>query len=290
LNTEQALDRLRRGIALGIKEVVFSGGEVTLRGDIVALVRAAKHLGYGTVVVLTNGRRLSNPSLTYALIDNGVTRFGLSLYGHTPQIHEQVTRIRGSFAQTLEGIATIQSYPHRQVPISVNCVISPTNFRYVADIVELLVQVDVRMVQLTYVVPVGRAKGIYYKPDMPSMSQTLQFVRKAIDRFLSHYEAIARSSISVAFYPFCVLRGLEPFSSAIGQTLTYFASEAGELVPITLEISRHQLKVKRNKCSLCNFSSLCDGVWQEYVKAKGWSEFVPITEYCPEDVIPASLD
>ena len=277
LSTEQALDRLGRGIGCGIKEVVFSGGEVTLRNDIVPLVKAARQLKYETVVVLTNGRRLSDPELTVALLEGGVTRFGLSLYGHTPELHEQVTRVPGSFAQTLQGIATIQRCSNHQTPISANCVIVPSNFRYLADMVELLVSVDIRMIQLTYVVPVGRASRIFSRPDMPTMSETMPYVHKAVELFLSLCCSTPRTSAAVAFYPFCVLSGLEPFSEVLGQAQTYFASDDGNLVPIEHEIDRQKLKVKRPRCNRCSFTDLCDGVWQAYIEARGWSEFSPVT-------------
>ncbi len=283
LDTTQAVSRLHSGIVLGIREVVLSGGEVTLRRDLVELVATAKQLGYETIVVLTNGRLLK-PNLTTALVESGVTSFGTTLYGHTSEIHEQITRTCGSFAQTVKGIKVIQRYSH--VPLSVNFVVSPTNFHYVSDAVDFLIGLDVRIIQLTYVVPVGKAKGIFYKRDMPSMSETLPFVRDAVDIFYSHYKDSFHRSISIAFYPFCVLRGLEAFSGTIYQSRAYFASENGDLVPVDVEIERHKLKIKRSECKLCTFDGLCDGVWQEYVNVKGWSEFVPITDCHPADVIP----
>lgn len=288
LNTEMAIDRLLRGISLGIKEVVFSGGEVTSRNDLADLVVEAKRLGYERIIMLTNGRLLSNPNLATTLIERGVAGFGMTLYGHTSEVHEEVTRVHGSFIQTVQGIKTIQRCSH-SVPLSVNCVVVPGNFRHLAATVRFLTSLNVKLIQLTYVVPIGRAKGIFLDQDMPSMAETLPFIRDAVNTFRSHYEHSLRTSICIAFYPFCVLRGLEEFSSAVFQSRAYFASAEGQLVPIDVEISRQKLKIKRSECEACTFNEICDGVWQEYVDARGWSEFVPITDLSLEEIIPGMM-
>lgn len=284
LSTQQAIDRLHQGIELGIEEVVFSGGEVTLRRDLCQLIRKARELGYYEVIVLTNGRRLSDKSLTDALVSSGITGLGSTLHGSTPDVHEQITLTPGSFLQTVRGIETVRSlWP--LIPLSINCVISLDNHHLIDQTVGLLMDLGVRVIQLTYVVPVGKAKGIFSLPDMPSMSTTLPFVKQAIELFLSRSSMTPQSSISLAFYPFCVLRGMEVFSSEINQSVTYLATDTGELTPIQHQIDLQELKVKRTDCDRCTFSGICDGIWREYAEFKGWAEFVPITEYTPQDLL-----
>ena len=284
LDTEQAIQRLQRGIQMDLREVVFSGGEVTLRHDLLELIQAARRLGYTSIVLLTNGRRLANPGYLEALARAGITCIGISLHGHTAEVHERITRSPRSFEQAVAGIKATRSILP-EIPLSVNCVLNGDNYRYTVDIVRFLLTLDVRLVQLTYVVPVGRAKGIYFRLDTPSMSDTLPFVRNAVDIFLEDCHGIPGTSITLAFFPYCILRGLERFSGDIGQSMSYFASVNGELFLIDDEVARQNLKAKRSECTLCHFSKLCGGVWQEYVDAKGWTEFVPIVEYSPEQVI-----
>jgi MoaA/NifB/PqqE/SkfB family radical SAM enzyme len=284
LDTEQAIQRLQRGIHMDLREVVFSGGEVTLRHDLLELIQAARRLGYTSIVLLTNGRRLANPDYLEALARAGITCIGTSLHGHTAEVHERITRSPHSFEQAVAGIKATRSILP-EIPLSVNCALNGDNYRYTVDIVRFLLTLDVRLVQLTYVVPVGRAKGIYFQLDTPSMSDTLPFVQNAVDIFLEACHGIPGASITLAFFPYCILRGLERFSGDIVQSMSYFASVNGELFLIDDEVARQNLKAKRLECTLCHFSKLCDGVWQEYVDAKDWTEFVPIVEYSPEQVI-----
>lgn len=287
LNTVQAIDRLQRGIEMGLSEVVLSGGEVTLRRDLLTLIQTAREIGYTSVILLTNGRRLAHPAFLQSLLRAGITGIGSSLHGHTPEVHEQITQAPRSFWQAVEGIQAVRHYLP-DLPLSVNYVLSMGNYRYTTEVVRLLVGLDVRMIQITYVVPVGRARGIFYQPDMPRMIDTLPFIRDGIDIFLNRYHETPNATIVLAFFPFCVLSGLESFSGDIAQPITYFASEVGNLVAIEEEIARQHLKTKRSECALCRFSAFCDGIWQEYVAARGWAEFTPITEYGPDQAMRAS--
>lgn len=275
LSTAQAIERLKGGIQMGLREVVFSGGEVTLRRDLLELIQAARRIGYTSVVLLTNGRRLANSGYLDALAQAGVTAIGISLHGHTAEVHEQITQAPHSFEQAVEGIKAVRSR-FQDIPLSVNCVLSGENYRYTADIVCFLVELDVRMVQLTYVVPVGRAKGIYFRPDTPRMSEVLPFVRNGVDSFLAAYHGVPGTSITLAFFPFCVLGDLWRFSGDFSHSMSYFVSEDGKLVLVDDEIARQNLKVKRRECELCRFNTLCDGVWREYIEAMGWIEFKPV--------------
>jgi MoaA/NifB/PqqE/SkfB family radical SAM enzyme len=284
LSTKEAIDRLQLGIDIGLLEVVFSGGEATLRSDLLELIQIACKIGYTSVILLSNGRCLSDITYLDALAQAGVTGIGVSLHGHTVELHEQITQTPGSFEQTVEGITTLQ-YHLPGVPLSVNYVICGTNYRFTKDIISFLVQLKVRLIQVTYVVPVGRAIGIYYMPTMPSMSEALPYVRDGVSLFMKTYRKESNASISLAFFPYCILRDLVIFSGDISQSESYFATEIGEIIPVDTEISRQQMKIKRTKCIFCSFYSHCDGVWKEYIDAKGWAEFEPIVDYDPELII-----
>jgi molybdenum cofactor biosynthesis enzyme MoaA len=61
LASSEALAWLRAGREAGIERLWLGGGEPTLRGDLVALVGAARQLGYATIAVQSNGMRLAYP-------------------------------------------------------------------------------------------------------------------------------------------------------------------------------------------------------------------------------------
>ena len=83
----------------GIPQVVFTGGEPTLRDDIVELVSQADEFVTGLV---TNGTRLFE--LAQALKDASLDYAQVTVESFDPKVHDEITRMEGSHAKTLAGI------------------------------------------------------------------------------------------------------------------------------------------------------------------------------------------
>jgi len=92
------LDQLQN---VGTPTIVFSGGEIFLREDLLDILNySTKHF---LVILLTNGT-LINSRVADKLKVSGVTQVDISLYGTTPQVHDQITSIPGSHARTIEAV------------------------------------------------------------------------------------------------------------------------------------------------------------------------------------------
>ena len=81
----------------GAADVVFTGGEVTIRPDISELISYARHIGFRIISLQTNGRMFYYKAFCNTMINLGVTYFVISLHGHKPKIHDYLTRSCGSF-------------------------------------------------------------------------------------------------------------------------------------------------------------------------------------------------
>jgi len=93
---KKALDKLWES---GVPQVVFTGGEPTLRKDLVELVAHAKEFVTGLV---TNGRRLSKLSGDLKRVDLDYVQ--VSLESHLPEIHDRMVGAKGAWKETREGI------------------------------------------------------------------------------------------------------------------------------------------------------------------------------------------
>jgi MoaA/NifB/PqqE/SkfB family radical SAM enzyme len=71
----------------------------------------------------------------------GLQSVNTSLHGHTPEIHDSLTRTPGSYA---EAIAAVQNLASLHVPIVVNTTINRQNYTHLIDIARLLVKLGVR--------------------------------------------------------------------------------------------------------------------------------------------------
>jgi radical SAM protein with 4Fe4S-binding SPASM domain len=83
----------------GIPQIVFTGGEPTLRDDLIELIESSKEFVTGLV---TNGRRLV--SLAAALNRAELDYVQVSLESHLPEVHDKMVGVSGAWQQTRDGI------------------------------------------------------------------------------------------------------------------------------------------------------------------------------------------
>jgi len=96
---KQVLDRL---LDLSIPHVTFTGGEPTLRDDLVELVRYTEDIGIIAGLV-TNGRRLSQ-QLVDDLVKAGIDYVQITLESHLPEIHDRMVGCKGAWQETVAGL------------------------------------------------------------------------------------------------------------------------------------------------------------------------------------------
>jgi radical SAM protein with 4Fe4S-binding SPASM domain len=88
--------------AAGTIFLLFTGGEITLRADLLEIAAYARHIGF-FVGFLTNGT-LITPDLARCIAALRPFSVATSLYGTSAATHESVTGREGSFGKTLNGI------------------------------------------------------------------------------------------------------------------------------------------------------------------------------------------
>lgn len=97
---------LRQAYWAGCRKCQFIGGEPFLYRDgnqnVLDLVRAAHACGYDFVEVYTNGTLMTADAV--ALFSELGTHVALSMYSNQPEIHDRVTTVDGSHAQTVRAI------------------------------------------------------------------------------------------------------------------------------------------------------------------------------------------
>lgn len=157
LDAERAVERAASEVARG-ETVALVGGEPTLDDRLPSFVRALDAAGAGRIVVQTNGRRLAYRS--YArLLREASERLSLevSIAGSTEAMHDYHTGTPGSFKQTVTGLRNARA---EQLPASVSCVVTRSNFRHLADVVRLCHAVSARGLRLALAQPLGAAREL----------------------------------------------------------------------------------------------------------------------------------
>ncbi|MEW6201024.1 MAG: radical SAM protein [bacterium] len=135
--------------------VVFEGTEPTLHPDILKFIRCAKNYHYAGIKIVTNGRQLYYRSFCESLKINGVTEIETTLHGSDEATHDNITRAKGSFAQTTTGIKNALRAGFGEVVC--NIPINRINFREVPDTIRMLKGLCVQKVKLLNLFPFGNA-------------------------------------------------------------------------------------------------------------------------------------
>jgi cyclic pyranopterin phosphate synthase len=249
-------------------EVVFTGGEVTIRKDLPELVRYARNRGFRVIQIQTNGRMLSHRPFVEELVDAGVTEFGPALHGHTEKLHDGLTRAPGSFRQTVKGVRNVTNLG---LPVVMNSVITKANFRALPELAKLFVALEVSQYQFAFVHPLGTAAD-NFEQIVPRLSEIQPYVLRGLDIGV---QAGVRCMTEAV--PLCFLPGMADFAAeAIIPRTKIF--DAKMVVDDYTEFRLQQGKAKGEVCDRCLLDDRCEGPWREYPEHYGWEEFEPITE------------
>jgi len=246
--------------------IVFTGGEPTVRKDIVELVMAAKKSGYTTIQIQTNGRAFAYLSFCRKMIKAGATEFSPALHGHTAALHDHLTNAKGSFVQTVSGIRNLK---HLGQHVLTNTVITKSNYRHLPDIAELLILLGVDQIQFAFVHALGSAKD-HFDSIVPRKTMVAPYLKKAIDIC-----ADAGIPVMTEAVPYCILDGYEEFAAEqlIPETKIY---DLDVVIKNFNKTRKNEGKIKSGSCKLCVYFKECEGPWKEYPEKFGWKEFVPV--------------
>ena len=235
-------------------DVVFTGGEPTIRKDILELVSYAKKLGFRTIQIQTNGRMLAYKKFCKAIIKAGANEFSPALHGYCAEQHDFLTRGKGSFEQTVQGIRNLKEL--NQVVIT-NTVVCKPNYRNLPEIAKLLVKLKVNQFQFAFVHPVGNAYK-YYDSIVPVMSLAAPYIKKGLQIGID-----AGISVMAEAMPYCMMKGYEDYISEkfIPETEIF---DLNMVIEDYKERRIKEGKAKFPQCKLCKYNAICEGPWKEY--------------------------
>ena len=172
LSTEQwktVLELLRRA---NIPQVTFTGGEPTLRSDLVELVRAAE---WFVTRLNTNGRALT-PELCAGLYDASLDSVQVTLYSAEGNIHNQLVGVNG-FNDTVQGI---RRAVEAGLIVSVNTPLCSLNTHY-ADTLRFAHSLGVRYATCSGLIPSGSACGQESRATALTPDELTDILRQAVE-------------------------------------------------------------------------------------------------------------
>lgn len=246
--------------------VVFTGGEPTIRKDIIGLVKFAKELKFEVIQIQTNGRMFFYDKFCEQIISAGANEFSPAVHGYNAKMHDYLTTSEGSFRQTILGIKNLKA---RKVKVITNTVVTKVNYRHLPQIAQLLVNLGVDQFQFAFVHALGSAeKNI--DSIVPRMELIMPYIKRGLDVGIKSGVTVMTEAI-----PYCLMKGYEDFiaEKIIPETKIY---DAEKTIDNFTEARVKEGKIRGPLCHNCQYYRLCEGPWKDYPNKFGWSEFKPV--------------
>ncbi len=302
----QTPEDVRRMMALDpdAREVMFTSGEPTLHPELPEYMRMARDLGFPTVGLITNGRRLAYKPYARELLEAGLNHVLISIHGPNGKVHDMLTRSKGAFVQAVAGLANLASlkaeFPDLMVHTSY--VVNRYNYLYFREFYDAMRPLNVDQHVFNVMMPDGRGGR--------NMDHLMARYGEIAQAFRAFVEGLPPEGVRKVFLldiPYCTTTALpDPVRGYVERYFHYEPDGAvtftrdGREVPVEGEVAPDLLqesalrgestgyskvgkgvhdamtRVKRPECASCGFDDVCRGVFRSYVDRWGWDEFVPV--------------
>lgn len=161
---KQEIDRGR--VEKGATRLVLSGGEATIHPRFHDAIRYAKAAGYRWVQTVTNGQFLARRDFFREAVEAGLDEITFSLHGHTPELHDRLTRTKNGFENLVK--AMLRAVRDGRVVVNVDVCINRQNVEHLEAIVALCARLGVKEFDLLHIIPQGVAfehrEELFYDP------------------------------------------------------------------------------------------------------------------------------
>lgn len=235
-----------------IDSIYLSGGEPTLNEDLFQAIRYIREKYHNIeIALLSNARLFSYESYFKKFLnlnEKKNIKVCISIHGHTARLHDTITRVRGSFLQTLCGIRNLLSY---NIPVELRIVVNKINYIYLTDIARFIAHSYI-LKEVMYIVFIamdieGNALKnkdkivVKYSEFIPSLENALGILQ--------------RHGLKIRLYhfPLCIINSKYwPYAwKSLESSKVLFLKE----------------------CRSCNYKKYCVGILKSYIKNVGKDEF-----------------
>ncbi|HEY8473287.1 MAG TPA: radical SAM protein [Natronosporangium sp.] len=257
---------LRDHAGQSYEAVNIHGGEPTIRRDLLEILEEIRDLGYPTVLLQTNGRKLARMAYARELVDRGVSLFIVSMHGATALTQDRISKSLGSFEQAVQGIRNVKQLGAK---VRTNSVVCNDNYTEIPDIADLCMDLGADHVNISALHTSGTALRNFWEVT-PRYDQIQPYVLAAVDRVVRRGRVVTLEG-----FPYCTIPGYEHY-------MIDWSENRFKMLYRTFIFDDYETymdtnaRVKDERCRGCAFNDACGGVYKEYAEFIGWDEFQPV--------------
>jgi len=262
--------KIVRAKELGHTMVVLSGGEVTIRPE---LLRWAAHVASldMDLGLVTNGRLLAYDDALDKLVAQRLRYVYMSLHAGSARVHNALVRADG-FDEALRAIRNVHA--RSEIELTINCVVTRQNVDHLRGLVDAMLPFERLVLKLSMVQPKGGGEKLF-EHLMPRVTHVAERVRDAIE--YGNAQVRSRGAPGPAFthdgIPLCLLPGLEARFDDLRTDRFATMVEVGE--PDFYPVDDRAKVQPEEKCGSCALRGPCPGLFRGYHDAFGADELRP---------------
>jgi cyclic pyranopterin phosphate synthase len=243
----------------GFTRISFTGGEPTIRGDLLPLIRRARQLGFDDCKLQSNGLLFGAGHNVDRLVEAGVTRFHVSIHTHDEDAYETMVRRTGTYAAMVAGLRALVD---RGLSPIADVILARTTYPRLPDALQWLHGLGVRAADLWFVSLTDHNRDNV--ASMPRMSEVVPTVRAALAWARGHDMTVRSLHI-----PRCLLG--EDHEHAWDPALEGVRVVSPDAT-FDLRGSRLTGQIHVPACRGCTFEAHCPGVRPDYLARYGDDE------------------
>ncbi len=231
----------------------FTGGEPTLREEMFSILKyTRKNHPKMYIFLVTNARKFSSEEFTKQLSDLNLGNFmvGVALYGCNSKIHDTITRLKGSFKETKQGIKNLLK---NNIKVELRIIVNKINYKDIPQFPEFIVKEFKGITRVVFINMKYTGNAFINRKKMfVKISESNLYVEKAID-------ILTKNNIDVKLFHFppCTIKK-KYWDLAEGIT-----KQTSELMFV-------------KGCENCVMKEECPMIWKSYYVLAGDKEFNPI--------------
>lgn len=232
----------------------FTGGEPTIHPHFFKVINWF-HTKYpkNKIAIASNGRMFYYPSFTKKMLKFKSLLLEIAIHGYDEKTHDFITRTKGSFKQTIEGIHNILRFKNDSQELEIRIIITKFTYKNLDKILSFIKnEFDIKQIRnivLIFIEMEGQAKdnlnivGVTYK-------EVVKVLPQVVDKWTAYFD-----DLRLYHFPLCVL--------------------PPELWPYTWRTLREAEVMFLPGCNKCFFKKHCLGVHRDYITLIGKKEFAP---------------
>ncbi|MFP4403646.1 MAG: radical SAM protein [Candidatus Woesearchaeota archaeon] len=293
ISTKEAIIQIKKAKKFGSEKIVFTGGEPTIRKDIIKLVSYAKELNFKKILIITNGQMCSYEKFLEKLVHAGLNELCFSIPHYKKEKYEKLTQVKESFNKLIKAIDNAKKY---NLQISTITTINKLNYKELPQITNYLIKLNQHFKkffsEFVLINPTNNAWK-YRNELVPRLTIIKQYIHKSLE--------IAKQNnlyLNIEGVPLCYMEGYFANVVEFHMAKKRMMLEDGKENKKYNESRIKEGKSKSKNCKSCKYDNKCEGVWNGYVNIYGDNELklnrnsytIGIGNACNQKCIICTLD